>query len=75
LKRLTKLIDISELDKWYLKLWGTSAAVKAKERYGDFGEAPDDNPGDLQHFASRVRRCSGHISSNSQSGWTKDIQT
>lgn len=50
-------LNVTELDKAYLSLWGTSDAAKGtKWTYEDFGEAPDDSIEDLQYFASKVRK-------------------
>ena len=49
-------LDIEALNKLYLELWGASETIKAERTYTHFGEAPNDDPNELQAFAAKVRR-------------------
>lgn len=50
-------IRLDRLDAEYGRLWGRKPAADVKPlRYDDFGDAPNDNPDELQQFAARVRR-------------------
>ena len=54
----TQRLSMSKLDSDYAGLWGD--AKKPEKQlipvYQDFGEAPNDDPDELQVFAARVRR-------------------
>jgi hypothetical protein len=50
-------IQIGALDTAYSQLWeNASAQSKRKVTYKDFGDAPNDDPDELEQFAARVRR-------------------
>lgn len=52
-------IRLAELDKEYARLWGKSPSTAKPQimpTYKDFGDAPNDDPDELQEFARRVRR-------------------
>jgi len=53
----SQAIRISELDSEFSRLWGTGKPREpAKTAYKEFGDAPNDDPTELQLFAARVRR-------------------
>jgi predicted RNA-binding protein with PUA-like domain len=54
----TKALRVDALNSEYQRLWGRSVSTVSTVRisYEDFGEAPDDNTGELQSFARRVRK-------------------
>jgi predicted restriction endonuclease len=51
-------LDREKIKQDYDTVWGTigQASVKTKPSYKDFGEAPNDNPSEVQEFARRVRK-------------------
>lgn len=52
-----KTIRLEELNKEYSRLWGKSKTQdSSKLSYKDFGDAPNDDPNELQQFSARVRR-------------------
>ncbi|WP_129125950.1 MULTISPECIES: HNH endonuclease [Geomonas] len=53
----SKALLVSKLDSEFSRLWGKGQyEPEEKLRYKEFGEAPDDDPQELQRFAARVRR-------------------
>ena len=52
-----KAIRVDKLDKEYTRLWGKSINISRHvHAYKDFGDAPNDDPEELQQFAAKVRR-------------------
>lgn len=50
-------IDIEKLKKDYESFWNDSLPAKSqKKSYADFGDAPNDDPHELQQFAAKVRK-------------------
>ena len=50
-------IRLDRLDAEYSKLWGRKAVPDVNPpSYADFGDAPNDDPEELQRFAAHVRR-------------------
>jgi len=47
-------LRLDDLDIQFEQLWGGSRA--APPRYTDFGDAPNDDPADLQTFSAKVRK-------------------
>ena len=53
----TQRIQRARLDEAYGNLWGAGLPrVSPRASYQDFGDAPNDDPEELQQFAARVRR-------------------
>ena len=53
----TNQLDITRLDADYRRLWHHAPPViHGKPSYAEFGDAPNDDPAELQQFAAKVRK-------------------
>jgi hypothetical protein len=51
-------LDTTRLEETFKEMWeeDTTITTPLKPTYGDFGEAPDDDPAELRKFAVKVRK-------------------
>ena len=57
IEELNQEYNLEELNQEYNRLWGrNSVQTEAKKTYLEYGDAPNDDPNELQQFAAKVRR-------------------